>query len=370
MASKISELFKGHLVPKMKYEGGKGAPEVKGRTIVKLSSNENPLGPSPRAMEAISAAISGLNRYPDQTDARLREALSRFYDSRLDPPRFIGAPSGSELIDLILRAFIRPGDEVILSNPSFLPYTVFAGWYEARVVDVPLDPVNYSLDLEGLLAAVNENTRIVFLTSPNNPTGTYIPRATLQELLDRLPPEVLVVFDEVYAAFAQAPDYTIALPFVERGYPVIGLQSFSKLYGLAGIRLGYGYTTSEIADYLRLICKPFLLPQLSIVAGVAALEDKEFIERSVGVVRSERKRMSALFQSLGIRQWPSEGNFILVDPPMPSRKFVEELMKRGIMVRPMDAFGAPGKVRISVGLPEETDRLSQALSSLMAATGG
>lgn len=364
MANKISTHFKTHLVPRMKYEGGKGAPEGGEREIVKLSSNENPLGPSPKAVGALTAAIPRLNRYPDQTDVRLREALGRFYDGRLDPTQFIGAPSGSELIDLLLRAFVRSGDEVIISNPSFLPYTVFAGWYEARVIDVPLNPESYGIDVAGILDAVNPRTRIVFLTSPNNPTGTYIPRDSLRELLDRLPEEVLVVFDEVYAAFADAPDYTTALPYVEQGYPVMGLQSFSKLYGLAGVRLGYGYTTREIADYLRLICKPFLLPQLAIEAGIAALGDREFVERTVAIIRRERERMKELFDSLGIRQWPSQGNFILVDPPVSAPSFVKGLMKEGIMVRPMDAFGAPGKVRISVGLDRDTDRLSEALRTL------
>ncbi len=365
MGRKISDRFKDYLVPKMKYEGGKGAPDG-GREIVKLSSNENPLGPSPKAMEAIARAITGLHRYPDQTDARLREALERFYDYRLEAAQFIGAPSGSEMIDLILRAFIRPGDEVILSNPSFLPYTVFAGWYDARVIDVPLSPEDYSLNVDGVLAAVTEKTRIVFLTSPNNPTGTYIPRKTLEELLDRLPDDVLVVFDEVYANFALAEDYTIALAYVEQGYPIIGLQSFSKLYGLAGIRLGYGYTTREIADYIRLICKPFILPQVAIAAGIAALDDREYVRQSVEIVTAGRDRMARLFDRLKIRQWPSQGNFILIDPPIPAPEFVETLMSLGIMVRPMDAFGAPGKVRISVGLERDIERLEEALETLVS----
>lgn len=359
----IRSVFKPYLKPKEVYKGGKNAPaEVE--EVIKLSSNENPLGASPKAIEAFRQAAEGVQVYPDQTDVRLRKALAESYDHALGEEQFLSGNSGSELIDLLLRAFIREGDEVIFSNPCFLPYAVFSRWYGAQLIDVPLRSPDYSLDLEGILAAVSTRTRILFLTSPNNPTGTYIPKHQIDSLLERLPGDVLVVLDEVYWHFADAGDYTTALPYVKEGWPVVSINSFSKTFGLAGIRLGYAYTTPEIAQYLRQICKPFLVPGPSIAAGIAALADTEFIQKTVETIRSGRLQLAKAFDDLGIQYWPSQGNFFLIDPPLGEEELTEFLLKRGIMVRPVSAFGAPGKVRISIGTASQNERLIRALKEI------
>ncbi|WP_067037774.1 histidinol-phosphate transaminase [Allomuricauda sp. CP2A] len=364
MKKDIQSIFKPHLMPKEVYKGGKNIPPSD-KKIYKLSSNENPLGASPKAVKAMKAAIGKIDLYPDQTDMRLREALVQDFDGQLTANQFICGNSGSEVIDMILRAFINEGDEVIYSNPCFLPYSVFSRWYGAEQIDVPLLQPNYDLDVEGILNAITERTKIIFLTSPNNPTGTYIPKPVLDDFLNRIPKNIVVVLDEVYRHFADADDYVTALPYVLEGHNVIGLNSFSKTYGLAGQRIGYGYTTETIANYIRLIQKPFLLPLTSIEAAIGALNDTDFIAETVKTVLEGRKYLAKAFDELGIRYWPSQANFFIIDPPLPEMEFTDKMMEEGIMVRPVSQFGAPGKVRITVGNQEANEALIKALRRLM-----
>ncbi len=363
MKKDIKSIFKPHLVPKEVYKGGKNIPPSH-KKIYKLSSNENPLGASPKALAAMKAALNKVDIYPDQTDIRLREALVQDFDNQLSADQFLCGNSGSEVIDIVLRAFINEGDEVIFSNPCFLPYSVFSRWYGANQVDIPLLAPNYDLDVEGILNAITEKTKIIFLTSPNNPTGTYIPKAVMDDFMARVPKNIVVVFDEVYRHFAHAADYVTALPYVLQGHNVIGLNSFSKTYGLAGQRIGYGYTTATIANYVRLIHKPFLLPLTSIEAAIGALNDKEFIAKTVKTVLEGRTYIAKAFDQLGIKYWPSQANFFIIDPPLPEMEFTDKMMEEGIMVRPVTQFGAPGKVRITIGDAEANAALVKALQKI------
>ncbi|WP_136467505.1 histidinol-phosphate transaminase [Flagellimonas onchidii] len=364
MSKEIESIFKSYLQPKKAYEGGKSAPSNDGQKIYKLSSNENPLGQSPLATEALIAAAKNVHIYPDQTDVRLREALVQDFGGELDKEQFICGNSGSEIIDMILRAFINEGDEVIFSNPCFLPYSVFSRWYGAKQIDIPLREPDYSLDVEQILSAITDRTKVVFLTSPNNPTGTYIPKAVLDDFLERIPKNIVVVLDEVYRHFADADDYVSGLPYVKEGHNLIAINSFSKTYGLAGQRIGYCYATQKIAQYLRQIHKPFLLPHTSTEAAIGALNDVEFIQNTVKTVVEGRKFLSEAFDKLGIKYWPTQANFFLVDPSLPEFEFTDFLMQRGVMVRPVSQFGAPGKVRITIGDQEANEALVAALEKL------
>src|SRR5690606_2267133 len=350
------------------YKGGSNRP-LSDKKIHKLSSNENPLGPSPKAVEAIKACLDRIDSYPDQTDIRLREALSRDFGGALDPDRFITGYSGSEILDLLIRAFLNEGDQIIMSNPCFLPYAVFSRWYGGQPVDVPLTGPNFELDVEGILGAITDRTKIIFLCSPNNPSGTHIPKPVLDRLMEAVPGNILIVFDEVYRHFATAADYVPALPYVEQGYNVLGLNSFSKTYGLAGQRIGYAYTTPVIAQYLRLIQKPFLMPLTSLEAAIAALEDTEFVQRTVATVLEGREYLADEFTALGIPFWPSQANFLMIDPPLPELEFADRLLKEGIMVRPVSQFGAPGKVRISIGDAQANADLVKALKKIDSESG-
>ncbi len=364
MSSGIESIFKSYLQPKKAYEGGKGIPVDSSKKIYKLSSNENPLGQSPKATKALLEAAHHVHIYPDQTDIRLREALVQDFNNELTKDQFICGNSGSELIDMILRAFINEGDEVIYSNPCFLPYSVFSRWYGATQIDVPLLDPDYSLDMEGILNAITEKTKVIFLTSPNNPTGTYIPKAILDNFLSRIPKNIVIVFDEVYRHFADAQDYVSGLPYVKEGHNLIAINSFSKTYGLAGLRIGYCYTTEKIAQYIRQIHKPFLLPHTSTEAAIGALNDSEFISDTVKTVLVGRKFLSQAFERLGIKHWPTQANFFLIDPPLPEVEFADFLMDHGVMVRPVSQFGAPGKVRITIGDQESNEALVNVLEKI------
>ena len=361
----IASIFKSFLEPKSVYKGGKNIPSTN-QKIYKLSSNENPLGASPKAVAAMKKAIDGqISVYPDQTDQRLRERLATDFDHSLSADHFICGNSGSEIIDMVLRAFINEGDHVIYSNPCFLPYSVFSRWYGAQQIDVPLTYPDYELDLNGILGAITPQTKVIFLTSPNNPTGTYIAKAVLDEFFQRIPKNIIIVFDEVYRHFADAEDYTTALPYVKKGYPVIAINSFSKTYGLAGQRIGYCYSTKKITTYIRQIHKPFLLPITSIEAAIGALSDTGFIEKTVNTVHKGRQYLEKSFLDLGISFWPTQGNFFIIDPPLPEIEFTDKLMEYGVMVRPVSQFGAPGKVRITIGDQEANSTLVEALKKIM-----
>jgi len=360
------DIFKDYLKVDNPYQGGKTLAEIKSQSqkMYKLSSNENPIGASPKAIEAIKAATENLHLYPDRTDARLRTALANFYNGELNENQFVVANSGSETLELIIRAFMSEGHECIISNPTFLIYQMISKWQGAKVVDVPLLEPDFKLDIETILSKVNENTRLLFLTSPNNPTGSYIAKQDLDEIINKLPDHVILVLDEVYYHFADAEDYTTALSYVQAGKQVIGINSFSKTYGLASMRIGYFYTTEKIANYIHQICKPFILNKLSLEAGIAALGDTEFIKETVDLVKHERNYMHTELKKIGVHFWPSQGNFILTKPPMDEKEFEAKMLDLGVMVRPVSAFGAPGCVRITIGTREANDACLTALRKL------
>jgi len=244
--------FKSFLQAKPVYKGGKSKPATKnGQKIYKLSSNENMLGSSPKAMAAIQQQLSSLNEYPDYNDHKFRQALEKFYGGKLAANQFITTNSGVANIELITRAFLEEGTECIFSNPAFGPYRGFPKKVGATSIDVPLIGPNFQLDVKGILNAINEKTRLIFVTNPNNPTGTHLPKTDIDELINGLPDHVVLLYDEVYYQYVAATDYVRAYPYVQAGKNVIGINSFSKAYGLAGLRVGYAYSTPEIAAYLQ-----------------------------------------------------------------------------------------------------------------------
>jgi len=368
--SKINKLFKPYLKPSNLYVGGKSKKEVAAlvgdKKLYKLSSNENILGASPKALQAIKDNLHSLNEYPERTDQRLRAALADFYKGELQAEQFITAGSGSEVLELIIRAFLDEGLEYMASNPMFKPYQMFSDKMGSIFVDVPLRNPDYSLDIDGILAALTPQTRMLFLTSPNNPTGTYIPKADLDRLMSQIPDNLIVVLDEVYALFADAPDYTTAVPYVKEGKNIIGLNSFSKTFGLAGLRLGYAYSTPELADYVQRLYKPFMINTLSLEAAIAGLSDVEFLEKSTSLVKRERAFLYNALDRLGMHYWPSQANFILLRPSMTDKDFEQKILQEGIMVRPVSGFGAPGCVRVTVGDREANEAFIKALEVVLS----
>ena len=361
--------FKPWLYGKETYKGGKSRNQISlDKKLYKLSSNENLLGSSPKAIAAIKKHLSEINEYPDQTDDRYQEALEKFYQSRVKAGQFITANSGVETLELITRAFLSEGNEVIISNPCFKPYQMFSEKEGARVIDIPLLGDEFELDVEGIMSAITDQTRLVFLTNPNNPTGSYIPEKQLDELLFQLPSHVIAVFDEVYYQFADKADYKRALPYVEQGLQVIGVNSFSKAYGLAGLRMGYAYTSTELARYVQTVRRPFMVNTLCLEAAIAALEDQEFIQQTTALIKSEKEFLYPRLDALGIKYWKSQCNFFMMKPPISSQQAEEEMLKHGIMIRPVDAFGAPGCIRITIGTREANEAMILALESIFSST--
>ena len=361
----IHSFYKNYILEDTNYKGGaKKIAMPEGIDVHKLSSNENPLGCSQGVKKAIIEAIGTVSLYPDNTDVRLRRALSQDFNLELSPDHFVTANSGSEMIDIISKVFLSEGDEVIVSPPCFLPYTAFTRWMGAKAIDVPLTS-DYNYNLDGILAAITPKTKLVFLASPNNPSGNYIPKDLLTTFLAQVPEHVIVIYDEVYRHFAEAKEYTTALPFVLAEQNIIAINSFSKTYGLAGLRVGYCYAPLALSNYIRKVCKPFLLSSFTLEGAIAALEDVEFVNQTVRLIKSERRFVLQGLQELGVKYWPTEGNFVLIDPPIPEMEFVAFMEQRGIMVRSVSVFGAPGKVRISFGLHESNIAMLNAIKALL-----
>lgn len=360
-------LFKSYISQSNKqYKGGKSKPKnLEGKTIYKLSSNENLLGSSPLAVEAIQKHIHSLHEYPEQKGESLQHALADYYKEELSPSQFITANSGVGIIDLIINAFLGEGLECIISNPAFSPYSRFALKVGAKVIDVPLVGDNLILDIEGITNAITDKTRIVWVCSPNNPSGTYIPKGQIDELVDKLPDHVLLVYDEVYRHFASAEDYTIGLPYVSRGKQVIAINSFSKAYGLAGIRVGYAYSTPEIASYVNHFRRPFFINTLSLEASKAALKDKEFIAKTKQNTKEGKAFLYSKLDQLAIKYWKSQTNFVMIKPDMDAKEFEAKMFLESVMVRPVAGFGAPGCVRVTIGTPEANEAFVRGLERIV-----
>lgn len=358
--------FKSYLQTTSTYEGGKSKAEVmiEGKKLYKLSSNENPIGASPKALAALRQHVEGVSEYPDRTDDRLRAALEDFYDHQLTADQFLTTNSGVANLELIMRGFMEEGTECIYSNPAFGPYKEFPVKFGAKTIDIPLLGDDFDLDVNGILQAITDKTRLIFITSPNNPTGSYIPKDQIDQLVDHLPDHVILVFDEVYFQFADAPDFVRPLPYVLAGKQVIGVNSFSKAYGLAGLRVGYSYSTPEIIAYLQHLRRPFMINSLSMEAAIAALKDDAFIEQTVSLIHKEKQFLYQEMDQLDTLYWKSQGNFFLMKPKIPPVEFEAAMLQKGVMVRPVAGFGAPGCVRVTIGTREGNEAFLHALTSI------
>jgi histidinol-phosphate aminotransferase len=260
---------------------------------------------------------------------------------------------------------MEEGTECIYSNPAFGPYRGFPKKVGATSINVPLIGPDFQLDIKGILAAINEKTRLVFVTNPNNPTGTYIPKAQIDALVEQLPEHVILVYDEVYFHFADAADYVQAIPYVLAGKNIIAINSFSKAYGLAGLRVGYSYSTPEIATYLQQLRRPFQINTLSMEAAIAALQDHDFIKETAQKVATEKAFLYQQLDQIGFKYWKSQANFILIQPPITPKEFEQFVLADGIMVRPVAGFGAPDCVRVTIGTREANRLFISACSRLL-----
>ena len=325
--------------------------------IIKVASNENPFGPSPRALAAAQKALLQGELYPDGGCFALRQKLAEKFG--LSAEQFIIGNGSNEIIEFLGHALLRPGDDVVMAAPAFVVYKLVTLVFGANPIEVPL--VNYRHDLRQIAAAITPKTRLVYVCSPNNPTGTANESAELLAFARALPEHVVAVFDEAYAEYVpNAPDLR---PLIREGRKVICLRTFSKIYGLASLRVGYGYATADIIALLNRVRQPFNVNAIAQAAAVAALDDHAFTEKCLAENRSGLAQLEAGFRALGCEFVPSVANFIMVKVGDGGRVF-DALQRRGVIVRPMKSYGMPEWVRITVGTKAQNERV---LAELKAA---
>jgi histidinol-phosphate aminotransferase len=327
---------------------------------IKLASNENPFGPSPRALAAIQEALGSLHRYPDGSGYYLRRALADRLGVAADA--IILGNGSNDIIELLARAFLRPGDEAVMAEQAFVIYQMVVQATGALPRAIPLR--RFTHDLDAMAQAITPATRIVFLANPNNPTGTIYRRDEWEDFLDSVPPHVLVVADDAYADYVEDPAYPDSLAYHRRGRLLVTLRTFSKIYGLAGLRVGYGVGPLEVIEILHRIRQPFNVNGLAQVAALAALEDDAHVERTRANNREGLAFLRAACERLGRAYVPSWANFLLIDVGEGARVY-EALLRRGVIVRPMDVYGLPRHLRVTVGTPEENQRFVDSLAAVL-----
>ena len=364
MAEVPAGLFRPALAGLVPYEPGKPVEEVQREfgleRVVKLASNEGPLGPFPDALAALERSAQALNRYPDGGAYRLRSALAERHSVRFEELA-IGAGADG-LIDGISQAVLDPGDEVVLGWPSFPSYGIYARKLGAEPVQVPLREHRY--DLEALVNAVTERTKLVYVCHPNNPTGTINARAQLDAYFEAVPPHVLTVLDQAYFEYIDDSDYVDGIEeYVKAGRRVIVLRTFSKIYGLAGLRVGYGVGPAELVTALGKTRRAFDLTTPAQEAALASLNDTAEVDRRRAGNLEGRTDLERIFRDAGYNVvGPAAGNFLFVDLGEDAQPWFEALLREGVIVRPLAGFGAPRAVRVTVGTPEEHAFLAKALA--------
>ncbi|MDD5748410.1 MAG: histidinol-phosphate transaminase [Actinomycetota bacterium] len=347
------------------YSPGLGVEEVKKRygveRVIKLASNENPLGPSKNAVDAVRNASESMNIYPDGSCHELRMKLSEHLG--VSPEMLTFGSGADELIDFIFYAFFKPGDSAVVGNPTFSSYYLSGMMMGARIVFVPL--VNYRHSVEGMLDAVGKDTKGVFVGSPHNPTGEICTEDEFCEFLKGLPEDVLLVWDEAYMEFVDDSRYPDSTKYLEKHPNLIVLRTFSKAYGLAGLRIGYGIVHPEIAGYIERVRPPFNVNGLAQVAAIAALDDEEHLKKTVNSNSEGRLFLSRELKRLGFEVVPSQANFILFKYENLTRELPVKLLEKGIVVRDGEELGYSGYIRMTVGTMEENNLVVDAIEQIL-----
>src|SRR5581483_8278530 len=338
------------------YQPGKPVEDVQRELglerVIKLASNEGPFGPLPAAREALARATESLNRYPDGGSYRLHEALAARHGVAMDE---IAVGAGADgCIDMLSQATLDPGDEIVCGWPSFASYVIYAAKQGATVNTVPLRDHTY--DLDALLAAVTPCTKLVYICEPNNPTGTMNTAGEIDAFFERVPEHVVTVVDQAYFEYIDRPDYPDAVErYLKAGRRVVVLRTFSKIYGLAGLRVGYAVGPRDVCTSLAKVRRPFDVTTTAQVAALASLDDEVELARRRAVNEEGRVRLEAVLRDHGFDPVPSVGNFLYVDTGGDAKVLFDQLLREGIIVRPLAGFGAPTAVRVTVGTPEEVE---------------
>ena len=350
------------------YQPGKSIASVQRelglKGVIKLASNENPLGPAPRAMAAYRKAEKSNALYPEASSPELRAALARFH--KLEPESVIVGNGSDEIIRLLCEAFIEPEDEVVVSQHGFIRFKQQAAMMDARVIEVPM--TDWTHDLALMAQAASPRTKLVFVANPNNPTGTFNTADEVSALMAAAPKTALVVLDEAYFQYAQeVPGYPKSLPDLVREHEnLVVLRTFSKAYGLAGLRVGYGVGDPELIGWLDRIRMPFNVSLPAQAASLEALKDSAFVKRSVALNEAQRALVARALGDMGFGVGDSATNFVFARSPLPGRELFKALVRQGVIVRPLDEYGLPHHVRVSIGTPAQNKVLIKAIAQVLA----
>jgi histidinol-phosphate aminotransferase len=347
------------------YVGGESkVPGV--NRVIKLSSNEGAFGPPPGAIAAIADSAKEAHRYPDGGATALREAIGKRFG--LDPARIVCGNGSDELLSMLILAFGGEGTELIMSAHGFMMYDLTGRWAGCRVIKVP--EKNLTADVDGLLAAVGPRTKLMFLANPNNPTGSILPQSEVERLRAGLREDVLLVLDSAYAEYVTRPDYDPGVKLVDTTPNTVMCRTFSKIFGLGGMRLGWAYAPPAIVDVLGRVRGPFNVNAAVMAAGIAALAEPGWVEHSVAHNTAWRAKVTEALTAAGLKVWPSEGNFVLVDFASAERAKAADahLRARGLILRGMAGYGLPQMLRLTIGTAEECGLVTDALTAF--ARGG
>jgi histidinol-phosphate aminotransferase len=353
-----------HIRTLVPYAPGKPIEEVEREfgisNSIKLASNENPLGPSPKAISAIREKLAELHLYPDGDCFYLKGGLAKKLG--VAPEQLIFGNGSNELIELVVRTFMRPGDEAVMARQAFVvyPLVVQAAGGVGKVV--PLR--DFTHDLKAIAQAITPRTRVVFLANPNNPTGTIFRRSDWEQFLEKVSDEVLVVVDEAYFEYVEDPEYPNSLSYHQSGKTILTFRTFSKLYGLAGLRIGYGVGSKELIGLMQRVRQPFNVNAPAQWAALAALEDDDHVRQTLAVNRQGMEYLKKEIAKLGLEQEPSHANFILMRVGNGNEVF-EQLLAQGVIVRPMGVYELPEHIRVTVGTMEENQRFIEALGKIL-----
>lgn len=350
------------------YIPGKPIDDVKRefnlKEVVKLASNENPLGPAPAAVSSIKKVLSKINIYPDGYCFELRKKISAVYD--VGENQIIFGNGTDEIIELIGKTFLNPEDEIIVSEHAFIRYKMAGDLMGCKVVEVPMK--DYKHDLNAMADAVTKKTKIIFIANPNNPTGTYNTKKEFENYFSKLPAALfapLTFIDEAYAEYVAEKDYPRGLAPLKKGLNVMFSRTFSKIYGLAGLRIGYGIASPEIVSYIERIRPPFNVSSVAQAAAVSALDDKQHIQKSKKLVLQQKKYLYRELQKIGLDYIPSVANFILVNVKIDGSIIFEKLLKKGVIVRAMDEYGLRNFVRVTIGTPAENRKFIREVTKII-----
>ena len=347
------------------YKPGKPIEELEReygiKDSVKLASNENPLGPSPEAVAAIKDSMDNLHRYPDGRGHYLVEKLAARFN--VSPGCIILGNGSDEIIGMLARVLLEPGDEAIMTEPSFLMYEIMVLSCGAVPVFAPLK--SFFIDFDAIVEQITGKTRIIFLNNPVNPTGTIITKKGFEDFIEKIPGHVVVVIDEAYIEFVKDKDCATGVEWVKKDRPVAVLRTFSKAYGLAGLRIGYGLMPPVLADLLHRVRQPFNANFLAQAGACAALGDIDFLNRTISLVHEELEFLYAGIERLGFNYFPTEANFFLIDVKKDADSVFEAMLKQGVIVRSMVSYGYPQYIRITAGLRKENERFLEAFAHVM-----